>query len=511
MTTFDTVESSSLDLSKLDLAEKRRFLHRGFESKIEPKSGIYQNMHSDMAENIARWLDLENTPSIDTWKSSIFEAAKQMLEGTGEDGHKTLGLKEISKWEINKDYKMQNLKQQAGFVAEVIGTTKENLRAKAEGTGITTYRADDRPDLFKKNDPYVDKIRVNAKNEIVERIQTKFVGEDGASCLSKLASKKYDKYFNDGKVDKIEIPKEFYDEIKKKDLIGKKLDNLEKQMARVKSDGKIEVAEKLQAKIDRYKKIDQMVERSTVTKWEAIYARKHPERYTAKLFAKDTLAVHKKDLKSGLASAGLTMTVSAVDHVSSFVNHEISVEEMVADIVKDTAAAGLAGYGTSLISTAVSQAFSQSSNTLIQRVAGNCLPSAAVTFAVESYDSISDFARGQIDGAELAYDLGESAAGIAGSLAGGAAAGAAVGTFAGPAGTMAGGIAGGVVGCALASEVYATAVEIGAEGAELVAEQAEKFAKDTIELVKETIPDQAGEITDAFHDFVKDVHLPFSL
>ena len=58
MTTFDTVESSSLDLSKLDLAEKRRFLHRGFESKIEPKSGIYQNMHSDMAENIARWLDL---------------------------------------------------------------------------------------------------------------------------------------------------------------------------------------------------------------------------------------------------------------------------------------------------------------------------------------------------------------------------------------------------------------------------------------------------------------------
>ncbi len=224
-----------------------------------------------------------------------------------------------------------------------------------------------------------------------------------------------------------------------------------------------------------------------------------------------TRPLYEKGIESGFAAAGITFTVSTADNMSAFINNDISVEEMVADIVKDTAAAGLAGYGTSLISTAVSQAFSQSSNTLIQRVAGNCLPSAAVTFAVESYDSISDFARGQIDGAELAYDLGESAAGIAGSLAGGAAAGAAVGTFAGPAGTVAGGIAGGVVGCALASEVYATAVEIGAEGAELVAEQAEKFAKDTIELVKETIPDQAGEITDAFHDFVKDVHLPFSL
>ena len=44
-----------------------------------------------------------------------------------------------------------------------------------------TYRADDRPDLFHKNDQFVDKIRVDADGNVLERIQTKFVGSDGQS------------------------------------------------------------------------------------------------------------------------------------------------------------------------------------------------------------------------------------------------------------------------------------------------------------------------------------------
>ena len=42
----------------------------------------------------------------------------------------------------------------------------------------------------------------------------KFVGHDGESCLKKLTSKAFDKFFEDGKVDRIEIPADFYDEIK---------------------------------------------------------------------------------------------------------------------------------------------------------------------------------------------------------------------------------------------------------------------------------------------------------
>ena len=81
-----------------------------------------------------------------------------------ENGGKTLGLEDISKLECkHPDYMAQNIKQHAGYAAEVISTTKENLAAKLEGSGIQTYRADDRPDLYAKNDQYVDKIRVNSR------------------------------------------------------------------------------------------------------------------------------------------------------------------------------------------------------------------------------------------------------------------------------------------------------------------------------------------------------------
>ena len=113
----------------------------------------------------------------------------------------------------------------------MISTAKENLKAQLEKTGITTYRADDLPDLFPKNDQFVDKVRMNQQGDIIERIQTKFIGEDAKQCLDKMMSKKFDKYLDSGKVDKIEIPKNFYDEIiSKKMIINKreKITNLKK-------------------------------------------------------------------------------------------------------------------------------------------------------------------------------------------------------------------------------------------------------------------------------------------
>lgn len=219
---------------------------------------------------------------------------------------------------------------------------------------------------------------------------------------------------------------------------------------------------------------------------------------------------HELGVKSGLIAAGLTFTVSTVDNVSSFIDGEITAEEMVTDIVTETAEAGALGYGTAFISTAVSQAMSKSSTALLQRVGGSCLPAAAVSFAVESYDSISDFAQGKIDGAELAFDLGDNAASIAGGMAG-AQAGAMIGSVAGPVGTVAGTLVGGMVGCVVASEAYATAVEAGCEGAQILADKAEQLAQNTIDSVKEAMPEKAAEVADAFNDFISSNKLPISI
>ena len=229
-------------------------------------------------------------------------------------------------------------------------------------------------------------------------------------------------------------------------------------------------------------------------------------------------------LQAGLVAGGLTCVISTVDNVSSYMDGEITAEDMVIDIVKDTAAATALAGGTTFVGTAVAQAMAQSSVGLINSVAGTCLPAAAVTFAVASYSGISDFMQGEISASELAYELGDNAATLAGGMAGssvagaaGMAAGAVVGSIAGPAGTVVGGmvggvagtIAGGVVGCVLASEAYETAVVYGAQGAELLAEKAGQFASVTVDAIKEVAPEQLDNVKSAFNDFLGKTSIPF--
>ena len=160
-----------------------------------------------------------------------------------------------------------------------------------------------------------------------------------------------------------------------------------------------------------------------------------------------------------------------------------------------------------------------SSKALLQRVGNSCLPSAAAVFAVDSADSIIEYAKGEIDGGDLADELGDSASSVAGGLACGAAGakvGAAAGSVIAPgvgtaAGSVVGGVVGGVVGTVVASEAYATAVEAGTEGAKFLAEKTETFAKDTVELVKENVPEKVDEVKSAFNDFAKSCNLPFSV
>ena len=231
-------------------------------------------------------------------------------------------------------------------------------------------------------------------------------------------------------------------------------------------------------------------------------------------------------IKSGLVAAGITFAVSTADNFSAFIDGEITADEMVVDIVKETAAAGAIEYGAEFISTAASQAMSKSSSQMIQRVAGSTLPVAVVSFAVESYDSVSAYAKGEIDGEELAYELGENAVTVEAVMACGQAGatlgakiGGVIGSVAGPGGTVvgatvggvAGGIVGGVVGAAVASEAYATAVELGAEGVEFLAEQAENLMNGTLDLFQEHIPDKWDEAKDAFSSYIEVFNLPFGL
>lgn len=227
-----------------------------------------------------------------------------------------------------------------------------------------------------------------------------------------------------------------------------------------------------------------------------------------------TLEAHSMGKKEGLEAATITLAISTIDNASKFIEGEITAEDMVIDIVKDTGTAGAIGYGSAFVSSAVSQTMAKSSQALIKSLGNSGVPAAVISFGIDSYDSISKYARGNIDEVELLYDLGDSAATVAGSMAGAAMAGAAVGSIVPGAGTIVGataGLVGGMVGCALASEAYVTAVNTGVKGAEILADKARKFADNTIELTKDIAPDKIYDIKLAFNSFAENNNLPFSI
>ncbi len=512
---FDMFESSSLDNVSFDLHDRMSALRSSFDSSVKSQYGTYMDVPDSFDGNIANWLGTNMTEAVTeiaSIRSAVMDSAQRMYNGIDfGDGSTTLGLRDIHKWKIHNDYKTQNINQHAGYAAEVISTAKENMSAKLEKTGIKTYRADDRPDLYPRNDQYVDKIRVNSEGDIIERIQVKFVGDSPEKCLSKMMSKKFDKFFNDGKVDKVEVPKDFYDRMK--ELNSEKMKSLEKQIQHLKENGNQEALQKRENQLARCQKIDSMLEKSTVTKAEAREAVLHPRRYTSKLFAPDTFRKsHEAGMESAVIAASITAAVSTVDNVSKVMEGEITPQEAFIDVAKDTGVAGGIAYGTVFVSTAVSQTMSASSHQLINSLGNSGVPAVAISFGVQSFDSIIDYSNGTIDGKQLAYDLTENAAQVGGSIVGSALAGAAVGSVVPGAGTVVGfgaGLVGGMVGCAVASEAYASAVEFGGEHVDVIADKAQEMASRTIDIAKETIPDKVPSIAASLNDFAVSNNLPF--
>jgi hypothetical protein len=300
-----------------------------------------------------------------------------------------------------------------------------------------------------------------------------------------------------------------------KNIIGKEKASLQRQIDRLKADGKTDIAEQKAQQLKKIEHLEKKIERSNTTQAEAMEARENPAAYAKKIFAQETLIdSHKKGLDNAAVAASITFTISTVDNVQKYMNGEVSAKEAFVDVAKDTGKAGAIGYGTAFVTTSVTAVMSQSSHELVKSLAGAGVPGAVVSYGLDVYDSVIDFAQGNIDGKQLAYDLGEGGAHVGGSILGSAAAGAAVGSFVPGAGTAIGfgaGLVGGMIGCAVASEAYATAVEHGSEGAALLGAKASEIAHNTYELAKAEIPTGAEDVRNALNNYASSFKLPFHL
>lgn len=213
--------------------------------------------------------------------------------------------------------------------------------------------------------------------------------------------------------------------------------------------------------------------------------------------------------EGALLAGGLTLSTSIAEDLRFVINGDMQVEDMALDVVQDTVSAGGLGYIEAFAEGTICTAMKNSGSKMISGLVKTGLPGMAIDFGIKSYESVSSFIEGKLDGLELVYDLGENAATTFAAFETGKA-GAVLGSGLGPIGTVGGSLIGGMIGYFISSEVYAAAVDAGIEGVEILSEKANELGQFCIDAATECIPGFAEDVANSIKDFATQFDLPFS-
>lgn len=387
------------------------------------------------------------------------EAASQIIQGYkgirvdkfgDEIAHHGRNLKDISNYKVNPKYSETNLKQQAGFSAELVEEARKNKEAILAGDKTRVRTTDG---IGKTNDTQYDHIKLDKNGNIIEGsgTQMKFLkvkvdpktGEKSYNVIDNLANqddwKRYDT--------KVVVPKEDYEgaiEYAQKQY-DKNMEHYKKALDR----GNVEAAKKYKKRAEDYKNTQKRIKPAKLTQEEALAARKNPEKFVAKEVAKDIHSGGIAAAKSGIIVGG---SIALAQNLFAVIKENKDLDEAAADILMTTAKTGAVAYTVGAGGTALKTLMHSSKNQLIRRMGTTNLPTLMVTGAIEIGSSLKRYVDGDIDEFQLLDELGEKGVGMitAGYCAtSGAVIGATIGSVVPVVGTAIGGVVGGFVGSVL--------------------------------------------------------------
>lgn len=364
------------------------------------------------------------------------------------------GLKSISESKLNPNDKARNIKQQAGFSAEVKTEARENAEKIIHGNKASrSTRTDDmlkQPDgkgrtVGGKNEQLYDIAEINRDGVYIEGSgrQLKYVGGNADGCYQKLLGKKFDKY-READVP-IEIPSDFYDDVKSK--LNNRIDSLERQIHKAEEKGNSELAEKHRSQLAKVEKTRNSLKKGKLTNNEAIEARLHPMVSTAKDIAKISHRAGMEAAKYGAAFGG---GISIVQNLVAVVRGEKEPGEAVSDVAKDTVSFAAINYGTVFTGSTIKGIMQNAKSQSVQVLSKTNLPGIVVTVTLSAAKTMKRYYTGEIDGVECFEELGEQGTGMISS-----ALFATIGQIAIPIPVI-GGLIGGMLGYAIASASYGT-------------------------------------------------------
>lgn len=316
------------------------------------------------------------------------------------------GLKEISEYKLNPDplKKAQNLKQQAGFSAEVAATSRDNAKAIIAGERQRTSRSDDLPQ-FGSNHNVVDRVQI-LDGQIIEGSQTqmKFVGKPNA-LLEKIARE--DGKFARYRGIKLELPSEQFEGAKL--YCQKQAETLRANAMHAEQHGKPDVAAKLRREAANYDALGDNLRDSGLTTEQAVFYRKHPELATLRDIAVTSHEAGKEGAKYGALIGG---GISLMKNAFAVAQDTKSVRDAAADVALDVGKSAAIGYGTAAAGAAAKAVLQQSSHQGLRALANTSAPALAVNVCITLGNTVSRYVKGEIDETELLIDVGEKSAGM---------------------------------------------------------------------------------------------------
>jgi len=406
-------------------------------------------------------------------------------------------LSSIANGDINPDYANQNVRQQAGYSAEVMEVAERNAEEILKGSDKRYARADDVKG-HKINETKNDIVLLDDKgNEILgpdgqsQGTQMKFIKIDKppADLAKRLTDSEFRAKYPDGNYC---VPSDKYEGVKT--ALAEKEAKLQTQVDRAKQSGNTELAAKKQEELDYVRKVDENLEKSKVTGQDSVVARLQPVEWTA---GKVVRMSHEAGIECTKTTATITFVTSFARNLSDYLKGDIDEKTALKNLAKDTLKGAAGAYALGASSTALSAAFQNSSNQFLNNLATNYQESPAyiITFSVQTFSIITKRLNGEITDAECFMQIGKTAAVMGGSIAGkaigtkvGTAVGTKVGTtIGGKLGTTVGsalGPVGAMVGAFVGSVVVSTAIDtIGAEinnikiAKKMIGEQRQRLAE----------------------------------
>ncbi len=342
---------------------------------------------------------------IQVYKGERYDGLGNKLE------YKGRCFRKIALSKVNSKYEYSNLKQQAGFVAELIKESRDNKEAIISGSTERTTTTDG---IGLTNNTKFDHVKLDKNGNIIKNSgsQMKVKGHyntikeikiSARNIVDDINSKKWEKYLDAP----IDLPSEQIKYVLNE--IDGRIGKLEIQIKNLKEKGQFEKVTFKQKQLEKYKKIKVNVRDSGVKSAEAMEARLNPKRFVTKEVLKDCHNGGKQAAKGAFMLSGI---LSVASNIYAVVKGEKDCDQAAMDFAKDTTVSIAMGYGIGFTGTSLKAMMHSSSNKYLRSIGKTSAPAMIITGVTETGKILYDYIKGNINEREVFERMGERGTGM---------------------------------------------------------------------------------------------------